>query len=227
MNGGLISLDLAKQADEAYELLKKLVADFGELKRHLSNRELKKLLIGYRKAVGVMNLICVQINAQRKVAADLNKELGFNKKFSEILRDLHDRGILERVDAPERWRQIAEDQILTNHVSIQEQVDVAERILQIHREMDHILNSPAMRDFLTTSPIGIRLVKAAYSVRESSLCEHSAIFDYSVLNLDILDDFVREEGFVERERYFLSLLRVIEDNTSELLPILDDAISSL
>lgn len=178
MNGGLISLDVMKQVDEAYELIKKWYNDISSARQHLANRDVKNLLIAYKKAAGAVNLICIQFTAQQKVAAQLGESF---------------------------------------HTTPQDRSYAAEKITDILTEIDKILNTREMHDFLAVHPE----IAYAVSVTRGS----RALVPDRFLTRRSNEDIKRDAEF--GDFMFLDLMHNIQSNTEELFPKLDEAIESL
>jgi len=67
--------DIPDQLNKMYDLLRKVIADIEKIKRKLSNRELKKLVLDFKRVVETINLICIKIGAEYKVAKSYGKEM--------------------------------------------------------------------------------------------------------------------------------------------------------
>lgn len=76
MNGSTIWFsDIPKQLNEMRDFIIKISGDIKELRRELSNRELRKLVNDFKNGVEAINLICIRILAKYEVAKRINKEI--------------------------------------------------------------------------------------------------------------------------------------------------------
>lgn len=90
-DGNLWFPDVPKQLNEMYDFISKVVTDIKNLKRELSQKELKKLVDDFKNGVETINLICIKIVAEYEVAKRTNREIHISPaERREIRRKIED-----------------------------------------------------------------------------------------------------------------------------------------